>query len=223
MKRIDLTGRRFGSLIVVRHVPSAETNDGRAGWLVRCDCGREKTVNADALRRGKITSCRCGRTRNERVKATNMADATHQDVTGQTFGELTAVSYIRRDFWLWKCSCGKETEARLSLVKDGEIRSCGHILSETARKKAVEDNVFEHYDGTTVTRLRHIMANPETKGIKVRRLANGGCSYQARLMLRGKRINLGTFATREEAEKARREGERRYFLPIIEAFEESDS
>lgn len=54
---IDLTGRRFGRLIVL-----ANTHERRAGqllWQVRCDCGTVKSVSGQNLRRGEIVSCGC--------------------------------------------------------------------------------------------------------------------------------------------------------------------
>nr|DAN76499.1 MAG TPA: Acetone carboxylase alpha subunit [Caudoviricetes sp.] len=41
MKRIDLTGQRFGRLTVIRYDHSE--HDG-AHWLCKCDCGKEKVA-----------------------------------------------------------------------------------------------------------------------------------------------------------------------------------
>ncbi|HUU57262.1 MAG TPA: HNH endonuclease [bacterium] len=55
---IDLSGRTFGTLAVVKRVPT-RSSDGRAYWRVRCSsCGREYEVRSDNLRRGAVT-CRC--------------------------------------------------------------------------------------------------------------------------------------------------------------------
>lgn len=53
----DITGHRFGKLVVV----SRAENDkhGKASWLCLCDCGNEKTVLGNNLVRGKSTSCGC--------------------------------------------------------------------------------------------------------------------------------------------------------------------
>ena len=54
---IDLTGRRFGRLVVV----SRAENDrcGPLRWHVKCDCGEERVVQGDNLRSGHTTSCGC--------------------------------------------------------------------------------------------------------------------------------------------------------------------
>lgn len=54
----DLTGQRFGQLMVVKRVENGKHGD--AMWLCRCDCGNEKIVRAGDLRRLKGTkSCGC--------------------------------------------------------------------------------------------------------------------------------------------------------------------
>lgn len=56
MKRIDLTGQRFGRLTVIRYDHSE--HDG-AHWLCKCDCGNEKVIAGYSLRSGKTKSCGC--------------------------------------------------------------------------------------------------------------------------------------------------------------------
>jgi len=57
MKQIDLTGRKFGRLVVIARAEN--TKSGEPRWLCRCDCGREKAVQAGNLRSGHTTSCGC--------------------------------------------------------------------------------------------------------------------------------------------------------------------
>lgn len=46
-------------------------------------------------------------------------------------------------FGLFKCSCGKQKEIRITLVHRGDIKSCGCLLSDTARAK-VEKIIIRH-------------------------------------------------------------------------------
>lgn len=57
-KKIDLTGQRFGRLVVIKEVGR---NKHRAVlWLCKCDCGNnEVIVTSSALRFGDTTSCGC--------------------------------------------------------------------------------------------------------------------------------------------------------------------
>ena len=56
MSLINLTGNRFGRLVVIER-------QGRIGahaaWRCACDCGNEAIVRGDHLRHGKTHSCRC--------------------------------------------------------------------------------------------------------------------------------------------------------------------
>ena len=53
---IDLTGERFGRLVVLKKASNLES---RVRWLCRCDCGKEKIVRGDGLRGGDTKSCGC--------------------------------------------------------------------------------------------------------------------------------------------------------------------
>jgi len=54
----DLTGRKFGKLTVIRQVEKkVETKNRCASWLCRCECGRETTVDSNALVTGNTKSC----------------------------------------------------------------------------------------------------------------------------------------------------------------------
>lgn len=52
----DLTGRRFGRLIVIKRVSPVGC---KARWLCRCDCGTEKDIAAYELTSGNTKSCGC--------------------------------------------------------------------------------------------------------------------------------------------------------------------
>lgn len=53
---IDLTGRKFGRLSVIRR---SGVYHGCAAWLCRCECGSEKVVSGKYLRSGSTQSCGC--------------------------------------------------------------------------------------------------------------------------------------------------------------------
>ena len=56
-KFIDLTGQRFGRYKVIRRVGNSKS--GRVQYLCKCDCGNERIVFANGLRRGTSQSCGC--------------------------------------------------------------------------------------------------------------------------------------------------------------------
>ncbi len=54
---IDLTGGRFGRLIVIKRVDNGK--QGNPTWLCRCDCGKEKVIRGNDLKTGHTKSCGC--------------------------------------------------------------------------------------------------------------------------------------------------------------------
>ena len=118
MAKFDLTGQVFG-LWTVLHEAEPDKS-GRARWLCRCQCGKERVVTADNLRSGKSTSC--GHTRFPKLRA---------DLTGQRFGRLTALEYAgsggKRNsaHWRCRCDCGNTCTVEDSHLKNGHTKSCG--------------------------------------------------------------------------------------------------
>jgi hypothetical protein len=55
----DLVGKKYGRLTVIAQ--SGRNKRNRIQWLCRCECGTEKVVVGDELRRGKVLSCGCYR------------------------------------------------------------------------------------------------------------------------------------------------------------------
>ena len=56
-KLVDLTGQRFGRLVVLERAGS--DNNKNAMWRCRCDCGNTITTSGKRLRRGETQSCGC--------------------------------------------------------------------------------------------------------------------------------------------------------------------
>jgi hypothetical protein len=61
---IDLTGQRFGKLVV--EYEAGRSKEGGALWLCRCDCGSSITTRSNQLRRGRVVSCGCARSKHGR-------------------------------------------------------------------------------------------------------------------------------------------------------------
>ena len=56
-KFVDLTGQRFGRLVVIKK--AEHQKKGKTRWLCRCDCGRYTEVITHSLKRGATKSCGC--------------------------------------------------------------------------------------------------------------------------------------------------------------------
>lgn len=58
MRLLDLTGKRFGSLVVIGRAPSYRTKSTLITmWVARCACGRERDVMGSNVKRGAIQTC----------------------------------------------------------------------------------------------------------------------------------------------------------------------
>lgn len=57
MRLKDLTGQRFGRLVVIHREENYK--DGNVRWLCKCDCGKYKTVFRSSLCSGLTKSCGC--------------------------------------------------------------------------------------------------------------------------------------------------------------------
>jgi hypothetical protein len=55
-KQLDLSGTRFGRLLVS---PEVESIDGRKAYWCVCDCGAKKLIRSAYLQSGKVQSCGC--------------------------------------------------------------------------------------------------------------------------------------------------------------------
>lgn len=126
MERQDLTGKTFGEWLVLYYV-------GNGRYHCRCSCGAEKDILRSSLIHGESTSC--GHTRLKR------------DLTGQTFGELTALRHLGYGIWECQCSCGNIIQVRGFDLEHHNITSCGH------NKTKLKDMIGKKYGEWTVLGL----------------------------------------------------------------------
>ena len=134
MKRIELTGQKFGKLTVTGYA-------GANQWSVRCDCGTEKTVAGAALRGGHTKSCGCAQrewcsSSLARIKRsdTGRRIGLQVDHTGKRFGKLMVIGRAEPEIkgacrvysmWNVRCDCGVEKVIRGVYLSSGSSQSCG--------------------------------------------------------------------------------------------------
>lgn len=53
----NIEGQRFGRLVALIFI--RKDKFGKALWKVRCDCGKEKVINASGMKAGIVLSCGC--------------------------------------------------------------------------------------------------------------------------------------------------------------------
>lgn len=126
----DLTGKRFGRLIVKEKYKNPDNT--RAYWICECDCGKvTKPILASNLKRGLTQSCGC-------LHKEQIQKATRIDLKNQKFGKLIVLernekrlnSDNAKVYWICQCECGKITEVATSDLINGHTKSCGCINSK---------------------------------------------------------------------------------------------
>lgn len=168
----------------------------------------------------------------------------HKYIAGERFGMAVLVCETDKRnksgavFWKMKCDCGntffRSTESLRQSKRRGCIVSCGCFQREISRQigkrewwnpKRIEEarKSLGQIDGTTMQGINRLSVNRNNTtghigvGWDKRRQ-----KYRARIMIRGKDIELGYYDKLDDAIKARKEGERKYFDPIREEYEEAN-
>lgn len=135
MKVVDITGQRFGRLMVIDRAGSKKN---RMYWNCVCDCGNEVIVSGFSLRQGSSRSCGC-------LQREMASSANIKDITGQRFGRLTVLyPYTGKRkshdmLWVCKCDCGQITEVCTTALRHGDTKSCGCYRKEIALINAEKD------------------------------------------------------------------------------------
>lgn len=174
-------------------------------WICRCTCGRLTSVQTHHLLSGHTKSCGClGRSTGARNAL---------DLTGQRFGRLTALEPTEKRrrtsiIWRCRCDCGSLVECETEELTRGSVRSCGCLQREQRKKNMA--SAIHFVDGTCIEKIacqKEISTNRSGhRGVS--RRANG--TWRASMDFQGKRYNLGTFQSFDEAVAARLEGEKMY-------------
>jgi len=92
-KPVDITGQRFGRLIVVSRTDNAK--GGHTRWLCRCDCGTKKVISSCNLKSGHTKSCGCLQ------KERSIEGSTKH---GHTSGAFTSQTYNCWVCMIYRCS-----------------------------------------------------------------------------------------------------------------------
>lgn len=151
MKRIDLTGKKFGYLTVEKYSHTTDNGRFESMWQCVCECGNHIVTSRESLVSGKKVSCGC---KNGKWRIT--------DLTGKRFGYLTVIKLVDRIatpngrfhwMWLCKCDCGKEVIARADTLKRGGKLSCGCRKHEASIENGKRNGGSNKTHGMTFTRL----------------------------------------------------------------------
>lgn len=132
----DITGMRFGYVIVIKETDPIVRNNGNIErrWLCRCDCGNQVIINRSTLKEGTSTSCGC-KTKPIEIKP------------GDRFNKLLILKQVenvrektghKRRAFLCRCDCGN-----IVIIKGHDFNknriSCGHCGKNKSKEKTKKD------------------------------------------------------------------------------------
>lgn len=141
-KLINLTGKTFGKLTVLKRIEKPKNIKTGVYWLCKCECGREHLVSGGNLKSGQVVSCGCYM--KQRTSETQIID-----LTKKRFGRLVVKYQIGRKnkFVVWHCvcDCGVETDVVSSSLLGGVTKSCGCYSREKTSERQLRNLIGQRF------------------------------------------------------------------------------
>lgn len=147
----DLSGDRFGRLLVISEVPKEERKNKKyREFVCRCDCGSIVRTRRNNLLSGNSLSCGCLEKDFAHYRAV-------ESLFGKRFGRLVVIdeaddskpAHLRL---LCQCDCGQiKSISKIDLVSN-RTKSCGCLRREESRKRNTEDLTGQTFNELTAIR-----------------------------------------------------------------------
>ena len=185
----DLTGKRFGKLVVMYRADDYVQPSGqhKRMWHCKCDCGNECAVRASDLKTGNTTSCGC-------FQQYSRGKAQFEDLTGKTFGRLTVIERAtdhitpkgqRQRRWLCKCECGIMKVFYATQLKNG-ANSCGCVKREERTNKRIQKETEKEKEKRK-RQIERERIKEENKRLRVEGIINNELPSNIEALLRSNR------------------------------------
>lgn len=212
----DLTGNRYGKLLVVKKYGNYYDRNGKnkdSLWQCQCDCGNQIVVRKSSLTSGCTRSCGCLRKYNE-------YDLSGEYGIGYT-SRGTPFYFDLEDYELIKNYCWIDRNGDVcSKVGDRVIDMHRVILNMAGREKVVDHKNGNGFDNRRnniriVTQSQNHMNNSiqsnNTSGVTGVVWQKRLDKWRAQIQINGKLISLGYFKNFDDAVAARKAAEEQYF------------
>lgn len=214
-KALDLTGKKFGQLTALY----SEKRNKKIYWICKCDCGNTTAVQTSSLIRNVIKSCGC--LQKQAVKSRKQIKQTDYSLLHKKFNHLEVIGFNKYKL-ICRCDCGNIIELYPSVVVSNHTKSCGCMKNKKAseRMNVINKTVFKEDTNIAKIASSKISKNNKTgiKGI----FKNKKGYYVATIGFKKSKIYLGSYKKIEEAIKARKEAEEKYYKPILEKYNKLD-
>lgn len=221
-KGIDLIGQRFGRLIVRKNIGTYKYPSGKkeCKWLCECDCGNFVEVGSSNLQNGHTQSCGCYYI--ESHKKANAYEIVDDYVVMYTskgepfYVDLEDFNKVKEYTWHlnsegYVCSEINGVGVRLHRL----ITNCPSdmVVDHIGGKFTVNDNRKSNLRIVSQQEncMNKSMASNNSSGVTGVRYDKRKSKWVAVIRYNKKTIYLGSFDNKDDAIKARKNGENKYF------------
>lgn len=203
-KLINLTGQRFGSLLVVGR---ADSKRGATYWHCKCDCGDETDVRGNHLRSGKIKSCGCGRgKKHDHYYSVEYSSWRNMLTRCYNHNHVSHERYSSKGVQV----CDRWRQSFQNFLEDmGPSPGPGYSIDRIDNDGDYEPGNCRWADAVTQSRNHGAQRRSKTGVRGVQPHKRGG--FVASIYADGKRHYLGLYQTLAEATATRKKGEREYW------------
>lgn len=137
------------------------------------------------------------------------------------FNKLTLIKNLNKidkhnsKLALFKCDCGNIKEMVFTQVLSGETKTCGCEQGNLSKEAQIRryNSSLEFYKNKT-------LKNNKSGYTGISKVGN---KYRVRIQKDKKSIQIGYYDDIEQAIKARKDAEKKYFKPILEKYKKGDN
>ncbi|GAE32435.1 AP2 domain-containing protein [Alkalihalobacillus hemicellulosilyticus] len=212
-KALDLTGKKFGRLTVIKREGSNKHK--QAIWKCLCECGNETMVVASKLKSGYTQSCGC-----LQKERTSEASIIHGHSRKSPEYKIWATMLQRCDNQNYKdyeyyggrgirvCDCWKSFEK--FIVDMGNRPSSNHTIERIDNDKDYNKSNCV-WENRTVQSRNQRLRKDNTTGIKGVQWDKDRNKYRVTISHNKKKIYIGLYESLEDAKQSRKQAELKYW------------
>lgn len=221
-KRLDLVGRRFGRLTVLSFY---DVKNGKSRWLCKCDCGTEKIIIGTNLTRQVNPTRSCGCISTEIIlkqcelnKKYNTYDLSGEYGIGWTSNTNEEFYFDLEDYDKIKDYCWRVSNDGY-IVTTGQ-KSLHSLIMDTENNQPIDHKMHNKKDNrksqlrictTQKNNMNRSVSKNNTSGVTGVGWHKKNNKWEAKIKINKKLLYLGQFDKFEDAVKARKKAEEKYF------------
>lgn len=216
-------GQRFGKLVVIKRV---ENKNRKVGWLCQCDCGNTHITTSNSLTKGWCKSCGCLKREvtSRKFKKYNTYDLSGDYGIGYTLkGEefyFDLEDYEKIKDYCWRIN--SDGYVVTSINSTHSTIKFHRLVMDVLNIPAIQvDHIYHSKNDNRKSQLRLVnsqqnqcntlLAKDNTSGYKGVYWHKKHNQWEALISYNNKQIYLGLYTNIEDAIKARKEAEEKYF------------